>query len=135
MIALVVTIVVLLILAGVTISYVLANDGIFGKAEESKIHATRGLISDYASNAQATYLVLSYQENVSTAELATTQAQQAVSGAFPTGYTVTTTSIAAAANGHVITGTATVTVDAISGYTFTITYTNGVPAVTFASNS
>lgn len=53
LIALVVTIVVLLILAGITITYVLADDGLFGKAQEAAEAQEKGAISDYAAVATA----------------------------------------------------------------------------------
>ena len=53
LIALVVTIVVLLILAGITITYVLADDGLFAKAQEAAKAQEKGAISDYAAVATA----------------------------------------------------------------------------------
>lgn len=46
LVALVVTIVVLLILAGITITYVLSDNGIFGKAKDATIQTAKGHISD-----------------------------------------------------------------------------------------
>ena len=53
LVALVVTIVVLLILAGVTIMYVMSDNGIFGKAQEA------GNKSDKAAVEEATFLAVS----------------------------------------------------------------------------
>lgn len=49
LVALVVTIVVLLILAGITIMYVLSNNGIFSRARESQISTAVGHVSDQVS--------------------------------------------------------------------------------------
>ncbi len=48
LIALVVTIVVLLILAGITVGFVLSDGGIFASAQEAKINQRAGEISDLA---------------------------------------------------------------------------------------
>ncbi len=52
LIALVVTIVVLLILAGITITYVLADGGVFKTARDAADAQVAGQIQDYASNIQ-----------------------------------------------------------------------------------
>lgn len=49
LVALVVTIVVLLILAGITIMYVLSDNGIFSRARESQISTAVGHVSDQVS--------------------------------------------------------------------------------------
>ena len=51
LVALVVTVVVLLILAGVTISFVLSDGGLFGKAQNLKYDSARASISDYMTTA------------------------------------------------------------------------------------
>ncbi len=56
LIALVVTIVVLLILAGITITYVLADDGVFGTAKEAAVATTAGQVQDYAVQLQSTVM-------------------------------------------------------------------------------
>ena len=56
LIALVVTIVVLLILAGITITYVMADGGIFDSAKTAASQTIISQISDYASQVQATYM-------------------------------------------------------------------------------
>ena len=56
LIALVVTIVVLLILAGITITYVMADGGIFDSAKLAASQTITSQISDYASQVQATYM-------------------------------------------------------------------------------
>ena len=53
LIALVVTIVVLLILAGITITYVLADGGVFDTANQAATATIAGQIQDYASQIQS----------------------------------------------------------------------------------
>ncbi len=54
LIALVVTIVVLLILAGITIAFVLSDGGIFQSAKDAKVEQMRATIMDYAVQIQPT---------------------------------------------------------------------------------
>ena len=56
LIALVVTIVVLLILAGITITYVMADGGIFDSAKQAASATITSQIGDYASQLQSTYM-------------------------------------------------------------------------------
>ena len=56
LIALVVTIVVLLILAGITITYVMADGGIFDSAKTAASQTITSQIADYASQVQATFM-------------------------------------------------------------------------------
>ena len=123
LVALVVTIVVLLILAGITITYVLSDGGIFDTAQKAGKEQTKGLISDYASAAQATFLVESYQKVATD-----TDAQNAVEANFPDGYDVNTTSITVSADKHKISGSCTVTVNSV---VYTVTFTDGVATVTY----
>ena len=46
LVALVVTIVVLLILAGITIMYVMSDNGVFGKAQQAKTETNKALVKD-----------------------------------------------------------------------------------------
>lgn len=57
LIALVVTIVVLLILAGVTITYALGDNGIFGTAKKAELGSVKATFSDAVSTAQAECLI------------------------------------------------------------------------------
>lgn len=57
LIALVVTIVVLLILAGVTITYALGDNGIFGIAKKAEVGSIKATFSDAVSTAQAECLI------------------------------------------------------------------------------
>lgn len=57
LIALVVTIVVLLILAGVTITYALGDNGIFGTAKKAEVASIKATFSDAVSTAQAECLI------------------------------------------------------------------------------
>lgn len=56
-IALVVTIVVLLILAGVTITYALGDNGIFGTAKKAEVGSIKATFSDAVSTTQAECLI------------------------------------------------------------------------------
>ena len=60
LIALVVTIVVLLILAGVTITYALGDNGLFGSANKAELASVKSTFTDAISNAQAECLIKSY---------------------------------------------------------------------------
>lgn len=62
LIALVVTIVVLLILAGVTITYALGNGGLFSNAQKAELNTELGNLRDYASLAKMDVLS-KYSEN------------------------------------------------------------------------
>lgn len=62
LIALVVTIVVLLILAGVTITYALGNGGLFSNAKKAELNTELGNLRDYASLAKMDVLS-KYSEN------------------------------------------------------------------------
>jgi len=68
LIALVVTIIVLLILAGVTITYVLADGGIFGRAQDTARAADEGALRDYISLAKVDVLAAHYDTSVTTRE-------------------------------------------------------------------
>lgn len=61
LIALVVTIIVLLILAGVTITYALSDNGIFSKAKEAGMASEQAVIRDAVSTAQAEAMIEYYQ--------------------------------------------------------------------------
>ena len=62
LVALVVTIVVLLILAGVTITYALGNGGLFSNAQKAELNTELGNLRDYASLAKMDVLS-KYSEN------------------------------------------------------------------------
>ncbi len=57
LIALVVTIVVLLILAGITITYVMSGDGVFKNAQDAATKTIEGQIQDYAGQLQAAVMM------------------------------------------------------------------------------
>ena len=64
LIALVVTIVVLLILAGVTITYALGNNGLFTNAQQAEYYAELGNIRDYAAMARLDVMTAYYAKGV-----------------------------------------------------------------------
>ena len=118
LVALVVTIVVLLILAGVTITYALSNNGIFTKAQEAGMVSEQATIRDAVSSAQAEGMMEYYDASKTTK----TEAKDLISKYVPSGWSVTAT-IAPTITGGVIAGTVTV---ATSSYTHTVTIANGV---------
>lgn len=61
LIALVVTIVVLLILAGVTITYALGNGGLFTSAQKAELNTELGNLRDYASLTKMDILTKYYE--------------------------------------------------------------------------
>lgn len=87
LIALVVTIVVLLILAGITITYVLADDGLFGKAQEAGEAQEMATIRDYAGLATAN-AVATWYTTADRTSLDAAAALTLVDNNFPAGYTV-----------------------------------------------
>lgn len=118
LVALVVTIVVLLILAGVTITYALSNNGIFAKAQEAGMVSEQATIRDAVSSAQAECMMEYYDASKTTK----TEAKDLISKYVPSGWSVTATT-ATTITGGVIAGTVTV---ATSSYTHTVTIANGV---------
>lgn len=118
LVALVVTIVVLLILAGVTITYALSNNGIFAKAQEAGMVSEQATIRDAVSSAQAECMMEYYDAS----KTIKTEAKDLISKYVPSGWSVTATT-APTITGGVIVGTVTV---ATSSYTHTVTIANGV---------
>lgn len=118
LVALVVTIVVLLILAGVTITYALSNNGIFAKAQEAGMVSEQATIRDAVSSAQAECMMEYYDASKTTK----TEAKDLISKYVPSGWSVTAKT-ASTITGGVIAGTVTV---ATSSYTHTVTIANGV---------
>lgn len=118
LVALVVTIVVLLILAGVTITYALSNNGIITKAQEAGMVSEQATIRDAVSSAQAECMMEYYDASKTTK----TEAKDLISKYVPSGWSVTATT-APTITGGVIAGTVTV---ATSSYTHTVTIANGV---------
>ena len=129
LIALVVTIVVLLILAGITIMYVFGNDGIFKTANDAKVESTLGTVRDYVANAQFQALAESYDPNP-TAAFNEERAQEIMKQNFPAASGTTTTApvveeltYANHKYGGSMTGT-------LNGVNYTVTFdTNGVATV------
>ncbi len=124
LIALVVTIVVLLILAGITITYVLSDQGIFNQAKGAAKESEAAALRDYMSLAQ--YQALSN----SVVPGATAQtAAEVISDNFPSTYCTTAdgTPAPAITDGK-LTGSITVTVTK-SGNTFTVNFTDNVVTV------
>ncbi len=136
LIALVVTIVVLLILAGITITYVLADGGIFSEAQNAAKATTAGSIQDYASQMQVAVMTDYYTKTAvggeatitdSTANAGWAQKFFPASGDFTVGDTSLTVK-----DGVITAGTVKVTAKKHPKVDFTVTFTNGAAAVTYA---
>ena len=132
LIALVVTIVVLLILAGITITYVMADGGIFDSAKQAATATITSQIADYASQVQATYMTqmaVKTATGVTPAEGTTdttgTIDKTVVQQFFPSEYTVSEASASGTKKGN-LTGTATVQ---YKGIDYSVTWTEGIVKV------
>ena len=134
LIALVVTIVVLLILAGITIMYVFSNDGIFATANDAKVESTLANVRDYISNAQFQALTESYAPETS-ATFNATRAQAIMTENFPDASDDGTTTTAPTVDSltyadHKYGGTMTGT---LNGVNYEVSFNeNGVATVTEA---
>ena len=120
LVALVVTIVVLLILAGVTVTYALSNNGIFAKAQDTAKVSEQATIRDAVSSAQAECMMEYYDASKTTK----TPAKDLIAKYVPSGWTVSATTAPTLTNG-VIAGTVTITT---TKYTHTVKIENGVVA-------
>lgn len=89
LVALVVTIIVLLILAGVTILYVMSDNGIFGKAADARTNTNKSVVQEIVMNAileaQAEYYDPASEVDVSTATAASTFINSRINAAGITG--------------------------------------------------
>lgn len=126
LIALVVTIVVLLILAGVTITYALGDNGIFGTAKKAEVASIKATFSDAVSTAQAECLIKQHDpdDNVPTEA---TELLALVTNYIPDAWKANTTTAAPTAlsftNGK-LAGTISYAKDASK--TYKITVENGI---------
>lgn len=121
LVALVVTIVVLLILAGVTVTYALSGNGLFTKAQETAMVSEQATIRDAVSSAQAECMMEYYDATKTTK----TTAVDLIKKYVPTSsdWTVAAGSTAPTITGGVLAGNVTVTT---SSYTHAVTMENGV---------
>lgn len=121
LIALVVTIVVLLILAGVTITYALGDNGLFDSANKAELASVKSTFTDAISNAQAECLIKSYD----TEQTVPTEAAgllTLVKNYLPDAWKKDTTSTDLAFTSNKLAGTISTTVN---GKTYTVTVENG----------
>ena len=130
LVALVVTIVVLLILAGITIALVFAQNGVVGKAQEAARESNKGTIAD---NIQG-YIVSQQMEAIQTNadQDITTDLKSALTAAGITNSGSGTVTVKADTSVKV-TGTITFTLGGQS-YNFTA-YTNGYPTLTLVESA
>ena len=121
LVALVVTIVVLLILAGVTITYALSSDnGLFTKAKETAQVSEQATIRDAVSSAQSEHMMEFYD----TSKTTKTTVPDLIKKYVPSGWTVTAATPAPATeNGVIKSGKVTVVT---GSYTHTVEIENGV---------
>lgn len=125
LIALVVTIVVLLILAGVTITYALGDNGIFSTAKKAELGSVKATFSDAVSTTQAECLIKLHDPDdkvpATAAELLTM-----VKNYLPDAWKEKTTSENLTFNttGNVLEGTISYAKD--ESKTYTITVANGI---------
>lgn len=123
LIALVVTIVVLLILAGVTITYALGDNGIFGTAKKAELGSIKATFSDAVSTAQAECLIKQHDPDDTVPD--TKEALLAlVTNYIPDAWKAKTTASALAFTDGKLEGTISYAKDASK--TYTITVANGI---------
>lgn len=119
LIALAVTIVVLLILAGVTITYALGDNGIFSKAQNAEKSNALGNARDYMSLTKIDALATYYEDTTASWENATL-ISKVVEPNFP-GCTDVTAQEDLHLTSSGLTGSVTLK---LSGYTFKVDFTN-----------
>ena len=128
LIALVITIIVLLILAGVSIAMLTGPNGLLTRAEDSKIATVEGRVRDAVSVAVSNARITKYQtsNNVTdaTGTITVDDIKAEVEDTMGTGYTVTGTS----------TTTFTVTGGDLGGKTMTVTISTTGAITSIATN-
>ena len=124
LIALVVTIVVLLILAGITIVYVLQDGSIFQTAKDSAVETAVTSIADYAQQIQVRATTEYYVNGKAEVKFKNEPAETEIDldSFFPSGMTVTSTEGLTATNGK-LSGDFTVVT---SGHTCAMKFAEGV---------
>lgn len=123
LIALVVTIVVLLILAGVTITYALGDNGIFGTAKKAEVASIKATFSDAVSNAQAECLIKQHDPD-DTVPAEKDALLALVTNYIPDSWKANTTAATLAFTDGKLAGTISYAKDAST--TYTITVANGI---------
>lgn len=123
LIALVVTIVVLLILAGVTITYALGDNGIFGIAKKAEVASIKATFSDAVSIAQAECLIKQHDPDV-TVPAEKDALLALVTNYIPDSWKANTTAATLAFTDGKLAGTISYAKDAST--TYTITVANGI---------
>lgn len=123
LIALVVTIVVLLILAGVTITYALGDNGIFGTAKKAELGSVKATFSDAVSTAQAECLIKQHDPD-DTVPTEKDDLLALVTNYIPDTWKAKTTATTLAFSNGKLEGTISYAKDASK--TYTITVANGI---------
>lgn len=130
LIALVVTIVVLLILAGVTITYAIGENGLFSAAERTELAALQSTIGDAVSTAQSEALILSLAPGETDAEKMPADATELVNKYLPEDLHLTASTVEFK-DKTLNTDTAGTTVER-NNKTYTVVITKGVTKVSEA---
>lgn len=123
LIALIVTIVVLLILAGVTITYALGDNGIFGTAKKAEVASIKATFSDAVSTAQAECLIKQHDPD-DTVPAEKDALLALVTNYIPDSWKANTTAATLAFTDGKLAGTISYAKDAST--TYTITVANGI---------
>lgn len=123
LIALVVTIVVLLILAGVTITYALGDNGIFGTAKKAEVASIKATFSDAVCTAQAECLIKQHDPD-DTVPAEKDALLALVTNYIPDSWKANTTAATLAFTDGKLAGTISYAKDAST--TYTITVANGI---------
>ncbi len=123
LIALVITIVVLLILAGVTITYALSDNGIFSNAKKAQAKAEEASIRDAVSNTQAEALIEAYDSSIT---VKSTFAAMIAKYLPTSGYTISATDVTIAADGIIAKDAEQTFTVTTTKYTHTVKVEKGV---------
>ena len=121
LIALVVTIVVLIILAGVKITYAIVDNWLFGSANKAELASVKSTFTDAISNAQAECLIKSY-DTEQTVPTAAADLLTLVKNYLPDAWKTATTSTDLKFTDNKLGGTISTTVN---GKNYTVTVENG----------
>lgn len=124
LIALVVTIVVLLILAGVTITYALGDNGIFGIAKKAEVGSIKATFSDAVSTAQAECLIKQHDRPNDTVPIEEAELLALVTNYIPDAWKAKTSATTLSFTDGKLAGTISYAKDEKT--TYTITVANGI---------
>lgn len=130
LIALVVTIVVLLILAGVTITYALGENGLFSSAKRTELAAIKSSIGDAVSTAQSEALILYFAPGENAEDQIPADATTLVNKYLPADLQLTAGSVTFDETSKSLNTESAGTTVTRNGVTYTVVITKGVTEVT-----